>query len=182
MVERSDELPAGAELVVSAATVDLALERMAAALQAEIDAQDCVLLVVMMGGLLPGARLLGRLSGNFEIDYCHVTRYAGQQRGGEPHWLQAPRARLQDRTVLIVDDIFDEGITLDYVVKACSDQGAARVLTAVLVTKQHARSAGRRTPDISGVEVPDRYVFGCGMDLEHRWRHLPAIYALAEEN
>ena len=54
-------------------------------------------------------------------------------------------------------------------------------MTAVLVTKQHDRAAGRRGPDICGVQVLDRYVFGCGMDLEHRWRHLPAIYALTGE-
>lgn len=181
MAEARGELPAGAELIVSAAAVDAALDRMAAALQAQIDAADCVLLLVMVGGLIPGARLLERLTGDFEIDYCHVTRYAGQQRGGEAHWLQAPHARLRDRTVLIVDDIFDAGITLDCVVQACRELGAARVLTAVLVTKQHDRAQGREAPDICGVEVPDRYVFGCGMDLEHRWRHLPAIYALAEE-
>jgi len=175
------ELPAGAELIVSAVAVDQALDRMAAALQAEIHAQDCVFLIVMAGGLVPGARLLQRLTGDFEIDYCHVTRYAGQQRGGEPHWLQPPRARLEGRTVLVVDDIFDEGITLDYVVQCCQQLGATRVLTAVLVTKRHPRTRGRRVPDISGVEVPDRYVFGCGMDLAHRWRHLPAIYALAAE-
>lgn len=181
MAETGDGLPAGAELIVSAAAVNDALNGMAVALQAQIDTADCVVLVVMVGGLVPGARLLERLTGDFEIDYCHVTRYAGEQLGSEPHWLQSPQARLQDRTVLIVDDIFDEGITLDCVVQACRELGAARVLTAVLVIKRHERAEGRRTPDISGVEVPDRYVFGCGMDLEHRWRHLPAIYALAEE-
>ncbi len=181
MAETGGSLPAGAEVIASAAAVNAALDRMAAALQAQIDGADCVLLVVMAGGLVPAGRLLERLSGDFEIDYCHVTRYAGQQRGGEPHWLQAPRARLRERTVLVVDDIFDEGITLDYVIQACRELGAARVLTAVLVTKRHDRAAGRRPPDIAGIEVPDRYVFGCGMDLEHRWRHLPAIYALAGE-
>jgi hypoxanthine phosphoribosyltransferase len=176
------ELPPDAEALVGADEVQAALAQMAAPLQAEIDAGNCVLLVVMLGGLVPGAWLLQRLHGDFELDYCHVTRYAGRQRGGEPRWLQPPRARLADRTVLIVDDIFDEGITLDYVVEACRELGAARVLTAVLVEKRHARAVARRTPDIVGLSVPDRYVFGCGMDLERRWRHLPAIYALAEEH
>lgn len=182
MADGSVLLPPGAELVVDSATVDAALGRIAKALQAEIDCGDCVVLVVMMGGLVPGARLLLRLAGDFELDYCHVTRYAGKQRGGEPHWLQSPRAALEGRTVLVIDDIFDEGITLDYVVKACQARGAARVLTAVLASKRHARGEGRRIPDWTGFEVPDRYVFGCGMDLEHRWRHLPAIYALDEES
>lgn len=181
MAETSVLLPPGAELLVAPETVDAALSQMAAALQAEIDAGDCVVLVVMMGGLIPAARLLQKLRGDFELDYCHLTRYAGKQRGGETQWLQPPRSALQGRTVLIIDDIFDEGITLDCVVQACLDGGAARVRTAVLVTKHHSRSGARHAPDIAGFEVPDRYVFGCGMDLEHRWRHLPAIYALAEE-
>lgn len=181
MVEPGARLPAGAKEVVDAASVTHALDRLAGRLQAEIDAGDCVLLVVMMGGLVPGARLLQRLTGDFEIDYCHVTRYAGQQKGGEPVWLQPPRRELAGRNVLVIDDIYDEGITLDYVVASCRELGAARVLTAVLATKRHSRAEGHRPPDIAGLQVPDRYVFGCGMDLEHRWRHLPAIYALPEE-
>lgn len=182
MAEASTLLPDGAELIVDRDTVDAAIGRMASALQIEIDASDCVVLVVMMGGLVPGARILDQLRGDFELDYCHVTRYAGGQKGGEPTWVHPPGADLRGRTVLVIDDIYDEGITLEYVVRACIEQAAARVLTAVLVTKQHARAAGTREPDISGFSVPDRYVFGCGMDLEHRWRHLPAIYALAEED
>jgi hypoxanthine phosphoribosyltransferase len=176
------ELPQGAEVLVPAAAVDAALDRLAAVLQPEIDHADCVLLAVMLGGLVPAARLLDRLRGDFELDYCHVTRYAGRQRGGEPRWLRPPGASLAGRTVLIVDDIYDEGMTLDYVARACAEKGAANVVTAVLVGKRHDRAGGRRAPDVVGVTVPDRYVFGCGMDLEHRWRHLDAIYALAEED
>jgi hypoxanthine phosphoribosyltransferase len=176
------DLPPGAEELFSAAAVDGAIDTMARAVQAEIDTQDCVLLAVMLGGLIPAARIASRLTGDFLFDYCHVTRYRGQQRGGKPQWLQRPRADLSGRTVLVVDDIYDEGLTLQFVEQACLEQGAGRVVTAALTSKRHPRATVGRRPDILGLEVPDRYVFGCGMDLGHRWRHLPAIYALVEES
>jgi len=176
------DLPAGAEELFSAAAVDNAIDAMARAVQAEIDTQDCVLLAVMLGGMIPAARIASRLSGDFLLDYCHVTRYQGQQHGGEPQWLHRPRADLAGRTVLVVDDIYDEGLTLQFVEQACLEKGAARVVTVALTSKRHPRATIGRRPDILGLEVPDRYIFGCGMDLEHGWRHLPAIYALTAES
>jgi len=167
-----------AELVASEADVRQAYQRLAAELQPSIDADDCVLLGVMMGGLIPMARLAALLSGDYAMDYCHVSRYRGASHGGELEWLQPPHPGLGGRTVLLIDDIFDEGITLDYVVRACRDLGAARVISTVLVRKRHDRVAVATAPDFVGLEVADRYVFGCGMDYRNRWRHLPAIYAL----
>lgn len=174
-------LPAGAEELISASEVEQAYQRMAAALQAQIDSADCVLLSVLLGGMLAGVRVASRLRGDFLMDYCHVTRYRGGQRGGEPTWLQAPQTELRRRKVLVVDDIFDEGVTLDYVERDCLERGAAGVYVAVLVAKEHGRACVGRRPDFVGLTVPDRYVFGCGMDLDHRWRHLDAIYALSGE-
>jgi len=173
-------LPPGTREIVAPETVSAAFDRLAAALQPEVDRGECVLLAVMLGGLIPAARLAVRLGGPFELDYCHVTRYRGDLRGGEPEWLRPPSARMQGRTVVVVDDIFDAGITLDWVVQSCRAAGAARVVSAVLVRK---RREGPVTgaPDFFGVEVPDRYVFGCGMDYRHAWRQLDAIYALPAE-
>lgn len=172
--------PAGAECVISASEVSAAVDRLAAILQPEIDAGDCVLLTVMLGGMIPAAWLATRLNGDFTLDYCHVTRYAGGETGGQPRWLQPPGAELRDRCVLIIDDIYDEGITMEYVEHACRERGARRIVTCALVAKQHERAGGRRPPDHVGLHVPDRYVFGAGMDLRNRWRHLAGIWAMAE--
>jgi len=173
------ELPfPGAIQVASVETVDRAYARLADQLQACVNTEDCVLLGVMLGGLVPTARLASLLQGNFILDYCHVTRYGDGEIGGEPEWLQPPRADLKGRTILIIDDIFDEGITLQYVVSKCRSMGAERVLSAVLLRKEHQRAAGNIFPDFVGLTVDDVYVFGCGMDYRNRWRHLPAIYAV----
>ena len=168
----------GAVEVASEAEVDAAVDRMARSLQDTIASADCVLIGIMLGGLVPLARLAQRLNGDFLLDYCQVSRYRGGTRGGEIEWLRAPRENVSGRTVVLVDDIYDEGVTLDFVTEACFQQGAAQVVRAVLVRKKHDRVVGTRPPDVVGLEVDDRYVFGCGMDYRHRWRHLRSIYAL----
>ena len=115
------------------------------------------------------------------MDYCHVTRYAGDTKAGGLQWRELPHLSLDNHSVIIVDDIYDEGITLQAVADYCRQAGAVRVATAVMVVKERQPVAGVAPPDFTtGLTVPDRYVFGCGMDVYGRWRHLPAIYALPE--
>jgi len=171
-----------AVIVATAVEVQRAYARLAGALQAVIDSHDCVLLGLMLGGMLPTARLATMLCGDFLLDHCQLSRYRGGERGGEPEWQRPPGSDLRGRTVLLVDDIFDEGITLDHVTRACQELGAGKVISTVLIRKRHDRVATTLRPDHIGLEVDDRYVFGCGMDYRHRWRHLPDIWALAEES
>lgn len=139
-----------------------------------------MLLGVMLGGMVPLVKISERLRGDFMIDYCHVSRYGGRTTGGELQWLRMPRADLGKMTVVVVDDIFDEGCTLDGIRRHCLAAGARRVLTAVLVRKRHTRAITAHGPDFVGLEVGDEYVFGCGMDYGERWRHLDAIYAVSD--
>ncbi len=167
-------------VVATETEVEHAYQRLTAELQPFVSDDNCILIGIMVGGMIPMVRLAGMLRGDFAMDYCQVSRYRGAERGGELEWLQAPHLELAGQTVLLVDDIYDEGITLEYVTKRCSALGAARVLSAVLVQKQHDRRIAKVRPDFVGLSVADYYVFGCGMDYRHRWRNLPAIYALKE--
>jgi hypoxanthine phosphoribosyltransferase len=179
-----DKMPNGFPQAVVVATredIQSAYDRLAGALQSAIDNSDCILLGVMLGGMIPTARLAAMLHGDYALDYCQVSRYRGGEQGGEPQWLQAPHAKLQGRTVLLVDDIFDEGVTLDFVTRQCRELGARNVISTVLVRKRHTRVMTDLRPDHVGLEVDNRYVFGCGMDYRHRWRHLPEIWALVGE-
>ena len=181
MVSTAEGFPQAC-VVATAADVARAYERLMAALQAVIDSDDCVMLGVMLGGMMPTARLANRLHGDFALDYCQVGRYRGTERGGAPEWIQPPRCELRGRTVLIIDDIFDEGVTLEYTTRECYELGAGKVISSVLVRKRHDRVVTDLRPDHVGLEVDDRYVFGCGMDYRHRWRHLPEIWALNGES
>lgn len=169
----------GARLVVPSDAVNDAWRRLAASIQPHIDQGPCLLLGVLVGGVVPLVHVAERLRGDFLIDYCHLTRYAGKTKGGEIQWVQRPRQALRGRTVILVDDIFDEGHTLAELRAYCLGEGAARVLVAVLARKRHPRPVVGPPPDFVGVEVGDDYVFGCGMDYRERWRHLDAIYALS---
>jgi hypoxanthine phosphoribosyltransferase len=168
-----------ADELLSATEVNKGVEHLAAQLQPLIDEGNCVLLGVLLGGMFPLVRLAQSLTGDFLVDYCHASRYGSAMKGGELEWLREPGIELQNRTVIVVDDIFDEGNTFAAVADLCRQKGAARVLTAALVIKDRHRQVGIAPPDFdAGLHVPDRYVFGCGMDVDQHWRHLTAIYAL----
>lgn len=168
--------------LVDAGRMRRGFDHLAAKLQLLINDTDCVLLGVMNGGLYPLLQLIQRVRGDYLLDYCHVSRYGDQRLGGDLQWLRRPPETVAMRTVIVVDDIFDEGYTLNAVADACRAAGAVQVYTAVAVTKENPRRGSVCLPDYStGIAVPDVYVFGCGMDLAGRWRHLPAIYALNDE-
>ena len=169
-----------AEKIISSAEVEQALAKMAAQLQPIVDEGNCVLLGVMLGAMLPLTRLSQLLHGDFMLDTCHATRYQSGLSGKELSWLKQPSVDLTGRTVIVVDDIFDQGITLEAVVAAASSNQAKRVYSAVLASKLHDRQLSDYRPDFCALTVPDRYVFGCGMEYRGHWRHLPDVYALRD--
>jgi len=170
-----------AKEVISAADMEAGFDRLAAAIQPLIDAGDCVLLGVLNGGIYPLMELARRLQGDFLIDYCHATRYRGATSGNDVQWMRRPPESIRGRTVLLVDDILDIGDTLEAVLEACTDSGAAVVHSVIPIVKDTpARPAGRRPDFTAGIVVPDVYVFGCGMDVAGRWRHLPGVYEWPE--
>ena len=169
-----------AECLHDTATVHQALDQMAATITETLGETLPVVLCVLNGGIIPTGQLLTRLEFPLETGYLHATRYRGKTRGADMHWLCEPSIELQDRTVLIVDDILDEGLTLADIVDFCDSSGATQVYSAVLVQKQHQRCAAGVSADFVGLQVEDRYVFGFGMDYKGYLRNMNGIYALGE--
>ncbi|MEE8118040.1 MAG: hypoxanthine-guanine phosphoribosyltransferase [Gammaproteobacteria bacterium] len=169
-----------AELLHDEQAVRGALDQMAAAITEKLAQSNPVILCIMNGGLMPCSWLVERLHFPFELDYLHATRYRGETSGGELVWQVQPHISLTDRQVLLVDDILDEGLTLAGIIESCRNAGAREVMSAVLVIKQHNRRQPGIEADFRGLEVDDRYVFGCGMDYRNYWRNLKAIYALSD--
>ena len=160
--------------------VDAALERMATAITSELAGQNPLLYCVMNGGLTIAGRLLPRLNFPLELAYLHVTRYGHAMQGDlRLDWRVPPSQDPRGRTVLVIDDILDEGYTLQAICQYLADHGATRVLSAVLVHKDHPRKArpGMRA-DFTGLDIADRFLFGCGMDFKGYWRNAPGIHAL----
>ncbi len=171
---------AESEVVCTEDEVAAAFDRMAAEIRTVLKDSNPVVLCVMLGGLIPTARLLARFDFPLELDYVHATRYRGDTRGRELHWRAKPATALAGRDVLVIDDILDEGITLAGVLDYCRKQGATTVRCAVLVNKQHGRKKALERANFTGLEVDDRYVFGCGMDYRDRFRNLRSIHAVRE--
>lgn len=166
-----------AELLRPPEQVEIALDRLAVAITDRLGDCNPLVLVVMNGAFIPGALILSRLRFPLQVGYLHATRYRGGIRGGTLDWIAPPPPAVAGRTVLVVDDIFDEGNTLKAILEAVRRRGATAVYSAVLANKRHNRKTPGLHVDFVGLEVPDRYVFGCGMDYKEYWRQLPAIYA-----
>ncbi|NVN89292.1 MAG: hypoxanthine-guanine phosphoribosyltransferase [Desulfuromonadales bacterium] len=168
-----------ADLLIGEAEVVSAIERMALEITARLGESRPVLICVMNGGLIFSGQLLTRLGFPLEIDYIHATRYGQETRGAQLNWIVRPQLDLSGRTVLLLDDILDEGITLAAIADECRRLGAQEVLMGVLVEKLHLRKVtpGMRA-DFSGLEVGDRFLFGYGLDYKGYWRNAPGIYAV----
>jgi hypoxanthine phosphoribosyltransferase len=166
-----------ADLVCSEQEVGRAVERVAAEVTGRLADANPLVLSVMGGAVVFTGRLLPLLYFPLELDYLHVTRYDGRTRGSEVRWKAGPRTDIRGRTLLVVDDILDEGDTLAAVRERLLADGAAAFFSAVFADKDIGRAKPIQA-DFVGVRVPDRYVFGFGMDINEYWRNLPAIYAL----
>ena len=174
---------ANAEVVFDRAALEQAIARMAMDVARDFAGSVPVYLTVMHGGLPFAAQLamaVGAHGVDLEFDYLHATRYRGATSGGELVWKHRPATPLRGRRVLLADDILDEGHTLLAVRDWCLAEGASEVRIAALAVKQHDRCVPGICADYVGVEVPDRYVFGYGMDFHEQGRNLPAIYALKD--
>jgi hypoxanthine phosphoribosyltransferase len=174
---------AKATCLYSREEVEAALDRMALAISDKLADTNPVFLCVVVGGMIPMGNLLVRLDFPLEADYIHATRYQGEIRGKTLEWKATPSIKLADRTVVIVDDILDAGITLQAIVDYCKKAGAAAVYTAALVDKQNARlPEGLAETDFYGLRIDNHYVFGYGLDYKGYLRNAPGIYQVAPEH
>ena len=159
--------------------VEAALDRMAIKIQEVLSEKNPVVMCVMVGGMVTLGNLLPRLDFPLEIDYVHATRYRGGIRGGELHWKVKPSVDLRGRTVLVVDDILDGGVTLAAILEEIKSMGAEKTYSAVLVDKEHKRvENGLENADFVGLVVDDHYIFGYGMDYQEYLRNAPGIFVV----
>ena len=178
--DRVQQVLENADQLCSQAEVEAALDRMAVDIGQAIGRRDPLLLCVMTGGLIVSSELLTRFAFPVQLDYLHATRYQGTQGGEVLKWISRPSQTLRGRTVLVVDDILDEGLTLAAILEDCREQEAQAVYSAVLVEKIHTRKAADLRADFVGLRVEDRYLFGYGMDYHGYLRNVKGIYAVAD--
>jgi len=178
-VQKARDLLANAELIHSEAVVQEALAAVAGRIGERLADKNPLVLCVMTGGVIFTGQLLPKLAFPLDFDYLHATRYGADTQGGKISWRMAPWMSVKGRTVLVIDDILDEGVTLAAVKDSLLHLGAEEVLLAVFADKLNGK-AKPIAADFVGLTVPDRFVFGYGMDVDGAWRNLPAIYAMKE--
>lgn len=177
MSESFSDVLANADCLFNKIEVQAAVKQMADGITRDLGDKNPLVLSVMTGGLIPAGMLLEHLDFLLEMDYIHASRYQEKTSGGVLDWRVEPSKSLKDRHVLIIDDILDEGITLKEIVQYCREKDAASVKSAVLSIKNHGRKHAIDA-DYVGLELPNRYVFGCGMDYKGYFRNLSEIYAV----
>lgn len=171
-----------AKLLHSEVEVEAAINQMAIEISGQLQDLNPVLLCVMNGGLITTGKLATKLNFPLQMDYIHASRYRNKTSGADLQWLKRPSLDLSNRVVLVIDDIFDEGATLEGIVNYCQQLGAAQVLTAVLTDKQHDRKLTSLQADFVGLKIADAYVYGYGLDYKGHLRNAAGIYAIDESD
>ena len=168
-----------AEQIYSAAVVSETVKRMAADITVTLSEKYPLVLSVMGGAVVFTGQLLPLLKFPLNFDYLHVSRYNNKIQGEKVDWRVEPHANVEGRVVLVLDDILDKGITMASIRERIMGNGAKAFYSAVFADKDISKSKPIRA-DFVGVTLPDRYVFGFGMDIYGSWRNLPAIYAVKD--
>jgi hypoxanthine phosphoribosyltransferase len=164
-------------VIYSEIEIKIVIQNIADQVNQTIKTDDLYVLCVMNGALIFAGQLLPRLEKNIQYSYIHATRYASSLTGGPIHWLVKPPIDIEGKTVLILDDILDEGITLREIAATCLAMKAKAIFTAVLFDKEIVKEKSY-LPNFIGLKVPNRFVFGYGLDCKGLGRNLPHLYAL----
>ena len=172
------EILDGAEPLYTNVQISKITDDLSKAITNELENTNPIVMPIMIGGLIFSGQLITKLNFPLEIDYVHATRYSSSVRGGSLIWLKKPDKSLLDRTILLIDDILDEGITLSKIIKYCYSNGAKKVYAAVLLKKILDNSKLERDIDFVGATVPNVYVFGNGMDYCEYYRNVNGVYAI----
>lgn len=177
--QQARDILGDAELLFTGEQVTAAVHRVAREINEILADEHPLVLSVMGGAVVFTGQLLPLLDFPLDFDYVHVSRYGNAKQGGEMHWKVAPRENVRGKVVLVVDDILDEGETIAAIKQRVMELGATRFYSAVFADKENGLNKPIRA-DFVGMTVPDRFVFGYGMDIHGAWRNLPAIYAVRE--
>ncbi len=180
--EQTEYILQTADLIYPAEVIEKTIKNLADEITEKLAEQYPLVLCVMKGSIIFAGHLLPKLTFPLDFDYIEVSRYHNKTSGGEMNWTLFPRnAVIKDRVVLVIDDILDEGITLDRIRKKVLECGAQTFYSTVLFDKDIGKTKSFQA-DFIGLNLPNRYVFGFGMDIHGAWRNLPAIYAINAES
>jgi len=167
----------------SESEIEKEIDRVAKEMYEKLHDQNPLFLSVMNGAVIFTGKLITRLNFPLQMDYVHATRYRGEMQGRDLHWLSVPTISLENRVIVVMEDILDSGLTLAAVMDYCIQQNAKKVYSATLVDKNHPRDVdGVKKADFTGLTVDDKFLIGYGLDYKEYFRNLPGIYAVEKKD
>ncbi len=167
------------EVIKTPEEVNRRISEMGAEIAAACGTTPLTMIVVMNGGLFFGAKLAEAINlEDFYIDSIAAGSYKHDLCTGNVELRSTLKLDPAGRNILIVDEVLDTGRTLKAVRDTLLDMGALDVRTAVLVEKELPRPDGIEHANWAGFLMDDRYLIGCGMDSEEKYRHYPGIAVL----
>ncbi len=178
MTDEYRQVESDSKELFSKRDVEKALDEMADQINEKLSDTNPIILCAVIGGIIPTGLLLPRLNFPLQLDYIHATRYRGETTGGELHWVKQSSLELMDRSVLIIDDILDEGHTLEAIIEYCKEEGAKQIHTAVLIEKNLPKRPGLQKANFTGLIADNEYLVGYGMDYKGYLRNLDTISAI----
>ncbi|MGH2383710.1 MAG: hypoxanthine phosphoribosyltransferase [Candidatus Limnocylindria bacterium] len=165
------------EILLDSQTVATRVAELGAQLSADYAGRDPVLVSVLKGALVFLADLMRAMDLPSSIDLMEVSSYAGTETSGQVRILKDLSKPIEGRDVIVVEDIIDTGLTLNYLLGYLADRQPASIKVCCLLDKP-ARRLADMPIDYIGFTIPDRFVIGYGLDYDERYRNLPYIGVL----
>jgi hypoxanthine phosphoribosyltransferase len=169
------------EVLIGTEDLERRVNELGAEISRDYAGSDLVLIGILKGAVLFIADLMRSLTVPCEVDFIAVSSYgSATDSSGVVRILKDLETSIEDRNVLIVEDIIDSGLTLHYLVKNLSARGPRSLEVCALLTKPERRRVDLPIRYV-GFEIPNRFVIGYGLDYDQRYRNLQYIAVLAEK-
>lgn len=154
------------------------VHKLARKISADYEGRKLLVVVVLKGAFIFAADLIRGLTIPVEIDFVQLSSYSGQSTSGSVSLVKDISLSVAGRDVLVVEDIVDTGLTLEFLIRTLQQRGALSLKICTLIDKPERRQVFSIFPDYVGINCQRGFLIGYGLDLDERWRGLPAIYEL----
>jgi len=164
------------EILISSEQLQARVAELGRQISADYAGKDLLLVCILKGGVLFLADLMRQITIPHAINFMAVTSYGSGAResSGAVRILMDLETDIQGRDVLLVEDIIDSGHTLDYIVRVLCARNPASLRICALLDKIERREVSVNV-DYVGFQIPNKFVFGYGLDLDEVYRNLPFI-------
>ncbi|SEG04200.1 MULTISPECIES: phosphoribosyltransferase [Parabacteroides] len=166
------------ELFISENEIKDAIRRMAERIEADIKDTDPLFVGILNGAFMFVSELMSYLNGPYELTFARYSSYRGTSTTGTINEIMPIRVDVKNRPLILLEDIIDTGYTMQHVMNKLREQGASSVKLATMLFKPDALKCDLK-PDYIGLEIPNDFIVGHGLDYDEAGRSYRDIYKLA---